>query len=427
MRLFERFERPLQVGEQRAARAGRHGALALGDPGEQLRDAEGADAAVTRAQEIEHLGFEVGELDARQPGAARAARAERHVAARELGPAPEEAQGEHGGCGMLHRCLDVIATAAALVLVPAIGLAQEPWPVKPIRIIVPFPAGGAVDPLVRGLSSGLTARLGQPVLVENRPGATGTIGMAACAKSPPDGYTLCFVTSDGLTVVPNLRADLPFDPVRDFAPVTLLGYPQSVLVASARAPFDSFAGMIAYAKQHPGKIDFGTFGEGGISHQLYEAIQQGTGVRITNVPYKGTGPAVQAALASEVDLALSTLPVVAPHFPTGKLKPLCVIGRERLPALPNVPTYREQGLPIDIATWFAIMAPMSVPKPILRRTHEAIAATMDEPEWREKLMPRNAYDALGSGPEEFERFLVSSRAAGKKIAEMLKAAGYRPE
>jgi len=232
--------------------------------------------------------------------------------------------------------------------------------VKTIRIIVPFPAGGAVDPLVRGLSSGLTARLGQPVLVENRPGATGTIGMAACAKSPPDGYTLCFVTSDGLTVVPNLRSDLPFDPVRDFAPVTLLGYPQSVLVASARAPFDSFAGMIAYAKQHPGKIDFGTFGEGGISHQLHEAIQQGTGVRITNVPYKGTGPAVQAALANEVDLALSTLPVVAPHFPTGKLKPLCVIGRERLPALPNVPTYGEQGLPIDIATWFAIMAPMSV-------------------------------------------------------------------
>lgn len=427
MHFVERVERPLQVGEQRAAGVGRHGAPAPRNPGEQLCDAGGADKAVARAQKIEHLGFEVGELDAREAGRARTARAERDMAARKLGPAPQKAQREDRGRGLLHRCLDIIATAAALGLAPAIGLAQEAWPVKVIRIIVPFPAGGAVDPLVRGLSSGLTARLGQPVVVENRPGATGTIGMAACAKSPPDGYTLCFVTSDGLTVVPNLRTDLPFDAGRDFAPVTLLGYPQSVLVASARAPFDSFAGMIGYAKQHPGRIDFGTFGEGGISHQLHAAIQQGTGVRITNVPYKGTGPAVQAALANEVDLALSTLPVVAPHFPSGKLKPLCVIGRERLPALPNVPTYREQGLPIDIATWFAIMAPMGVPQPILRRTHEAIAATMDEPEWREKLMPRNAYDPLGSGPEEFERFLVGSRAAGRKIAEMLKAAGYRPE
>jgi tripartite-type tricarboxylate transporter receptor subunit TctC len=318
-----------------------------------------------------------------------------------------------------------VIVAALVVATP--GLAQEPYPTKPIRVIVPFPAGGAVDPLVRGLSSGLNARLGQPVVVENRPGATGTIGMAACAKSPPDGYTLCFVTSDGLTVVPSLRSDLPFDAGRDFVPVTLLGYPQSVLVASARAPFDSFAGMTAYAKQHPGKIDFGTFGEGGISHQLLEAIQQGTGVRLTNVPYKGTGPAVQAALAGEVDLALSTMPVVAPHFPTGKLRPLVVIGRERLPSLPNVPTYREQGLPIDIATWFAIMAPAGVPKPIVRRVHEAIAATMAEPEWRDKVMPRNAYDTVGSGPDEFERFLVGSRAAGRKIAEMLKAAGYRPE
>jgi tripartite-type tricarboxylate transporter receptor subunit TctC len=292
---------------------------------------------------------------------------------------------------------------------------------------VPFPAGGAVDPLVRGLSNGLTAKLGQPVVVENRPGATGTIGMAACAKAPADGYTLCFVTSDGLTVIPSLRSDLPFDAERDFAPVTLLGYPQSVLVASARAPFDSFKAMVAYAKQHPGRIDFGTFGEGGISHQLLEAIQQGTGVKVTNVPYKGTGPAVQAALAGEVDLALSTLPVVAPHFPSGKLRPLAVIGRERLPSLPNVPTYREQGLPIDIATWFAIVAPAGVPKAIVRRVHEAIAATMAEPEFREKVMPRDAYDAVGAGPEEFERFLASSRAAGKKIAGMLRAAGYRPE
>lgn len=427
MRFVEGFQRARQIGEDPVLLVGRDFARALRDSREQVGDGRRGDSAVSRAQIVEDLGFEIAELHAREAGAARAAGSERHVPARELGPATEQADREDRGRRVLHRVLDVIAIIAAAVLAAAPAAAQDAYPAKPIRIIVPFPAGGAVDPLVRGLSNGLSARLGQPVLVENRPGATGTIGMGACAKSPPDGYTLCFVTSDGLTVVPNLRGDLPFDAERDFAPVTLLGYPQSVLVASARAPFGTFAQMIAYAKQHPGKVDFGTFGEGGISHQLLEAIQQGTSVRMTNVPYKGTGPAVQAALAGEVDLALSTMPVVAPHFPAGKLRPLVVIGRERLPSLPNVPTYREQGLPIDIATWFAIMAPAGVPRPIVRRVHEAIAATMAETDWREKVMPRNAYDTVGSGPEDFERFLTTSRAAGKRIAEMLKAAGYRPE
>jgi tripartite-type tricarboxylate transporter receptor subunit TctC len=347
------------------------------------------------------------------------------MTAGELGPPPEQPYREDRGRGILHRCLDVIAIAA---LAAAPAFAQERFPSKPLHIVVPFPAGGGVDPLVRGLAGGMSARLGQPVLVENRPGATGTIGMGACAKSAPDGYTLCFVTSDGLTVVPNLRSDLPFDAEKDFAPVTLLGYPQSILVASARARFDSFAGMVAYAKRNPGKVDFGTFGEGSVSHQLLEAIQMVAGVRMTNIPYKGTGPAVQAALAGEVDLALSTLPVVSPHFPTGKLKPLVVIGRERLPALPDVPTYREQGLPIELGTWFGIMAPAGVPRPVVARVHEAISATMADPEWRDKVMPRNSYDVLGAGPDEFGRFLAGTgRAGGKRIAELLRAAGYRPE
>jgi tripartite-type tricarboxylate transporter receptor subunit TctC len=313
------------------------------------------------------------------------------------------------------------------LVIAAAAHAQLSFPSKPLRIIVPFPPGGAVDPLVRALANGMTERLGQPVVVENRPGATGTIGMNACAKSAPDGYTLCFVTSDGMTVIPALGSALPFDAQKDFEPVTLLGFAKPVLVASARSPFDSFAALVAYARANPGKVNFGTFGEGGSSHQLLEAIQHGTGTKITNVPYKGTGPALQAALAGEVDLALSILPVVLPHIQAGKLKPILVIARARLPALPNVPTYGDESLPLVRATWFGIVVPAGVPTNAAGRLHEAIAALLGDTRWRDRFMPADSYEVSGDGPEQFARFLESSRADGKAIADLLRASGYRPQ
>ncbi|HET7366591.1 MAG TPA: tripartite tricarboxylate transporter substrate binding protein [Burkholderiales bacterium] len=318
----------------------------------------------------------------------------------------------------------------AVLLAVAAGahaLAESSFPAKPLRIIVPFPPGGAVDPLVRALANGMTERLAQPVVVENRPGATGTIGMNACAKSAADGYTLCFVTSDGMTVIPALGSVLPFDAEKDFEPVTLLGFAKPVLVASARSAFDSFAGLVAFARANPGKVNFGTFGEGGSSHQLLEAIQHGTGTRITNVPYKGTGPALQGALAGEVDLALSILPVVLPHIRAGRLKPLLVIARARLAALPDVPTYGDESLPLVRATWFGIVVPAGVPTDAVARLHGAIAALLADTRWRERFMPADSYEVAGDGPQEFARFLASSRADGKAIAELLRAGGYRPQ
>jgi tripartite-type tricarboxylate transporter receptor subunit TctC len=317
--------------------------------------------------------------------------------------------------------------ALLLALVAAQAFAQSPFPSKPVRILVPFPPGGAVDPLVRGLANGMTERLGQPVVVENRPGATGTIGMNVCAKSAADGYTLCFVTSDGMTVIPALGTALPFDVEKDFEPVTLLGFAKPVLVASAGSPFDSFAGLLSYARANPGKVNFGTFGEGGSSHQLLEAIEQGTSTKITNVPYKGTGPALQAAVAGEVDLALSILPVVLPHIQSGRLKPIMVIARARLPALPDVPTYGEVSLALVRATWFGIVAPAGVPSGAVDRLHEAIAAVLADKQWRERFMAADSYDVSGDGPQQFARFLARSRADGKAIAELLRAGGYRPQ
>src|SRR3954469_6426389 len=261
----------------------------------------------------------------------------------------------------------VRAALAALLLALAGQAVGQSFPSKPLRIIVPFPPGGAVDPLVRALANGMTERLGQSVIVDNRPGATGTLGMNACAKSAADGYTLCFVTSDGMTVIPALGAPLPFDVEKDFQPVTLLGTSKPVLVASAGSPFDNFKGLVAYARANPGKVNSGTFGEGGSSLQLLEAIQHGTGTKITNVPYKGTGPALQAAVAGEVDLALSIVPVIAPHIKSGRLKPILSLARERLPALPAVPTYGEESIPLFRTTWFGIVAPAGLPRDTVAR------------------------------------------------------------
>jgi tripartite-type tricarboxylate transporter receptor subunit TctC len=311
------------------------------------------------------------------------------------------------------------------VFIATQALAQ--FPSKPLHIIVPFPPGGAVDPLVRALANGLTERVGQPVVVDNRPGATGTIGMSACAKSAPDGYTICFVTSDGMSVVPALGMPLPFDAERDFQPITLLGYSQPVLVAAAGAPFDSYKSLVAYARANPGKVNFGNFGEGSSSHQLLEAIQHGAKIKLTNVPYKGTGPALQAAIAGEVDLAMSIVPVIAPHIKSGRLKPILALARARLPALPNVPTYGDEGIPLFRTTWFGIVGPAGLPRDTLARLHADIAAVLANPQWRERYMPPDSYEVSGIGPDEFAQLLNQNRADGKAIADLLRAGGYQPK
>jgi len=327
---------------------------------------------------------------------------------------------------MMFTLVRTLLLAALIVAAPAPTYAQS-FPAKPVRIIVPFPPGGAVDPLVRALANGMTERLGQSVIVENRPGATGTLGMNVCAKSAPDGYTVCFVTSDGMTVIPALGSALPFDAEKDFEPVTLLGFSKPIVVASAGSPFDSYADLVSYARANPGKVNFGTFGEGGSSHQYLEAIQEATGTKITNVPYRGTGPALQAAVAGEVELALSILPVVMPHIKAGKLKPILVIAKTRLPALPDVPTYGEESIALVRPTWFGIVAPAGVPADIVARLHEAMAATLADKAWRERFMASDSYEVSGDGPQEFARFLGHSRADGKAIADLLRARGYRPQ
>lgn len=326
----------------------------------------------------------------------------------------------------MSRVFAVLALLAAVTAGPV--LAQESYPTRPVRIIVPFPAGGPIDPLFRSLAQFLAEPLGQQVLVENRPGATGTVGLSVCAKSPPDGYTLCGISSDSLSVLPHLFSKLPYDPEKDFSPVAQIIYVRAILVANAQAPFNTFREMIAVAKAHPGKLNFGSFGEGGAAHQAIEIIKHATGTKITHVPYKGTGPAIQAAVAGEVDLALSTPLVVLPLIKAGRLKPLALPGEARMPILPEVPTYGELGIDLDLRSWFGLVGPAKIPGAIVSRLNREIAKVLGSPQYRDKFLVPLYYEAADSTAEEFAEFLKNSREKwGRQVADLLKAAGYKPE
>ena len=324
--------------------------------------------------------------------------------------------------------LEFIAAVAAVVglffCAVTDSLAQDAYPNKVVRIIVPFPAGGVMDPLTRSFTQPLAEALGQQVLVDNRPGATGTIGLAACAKSPPNGYTLCMISSDSLSVVPNLFPTPPYQ-VKDFTAIAQLIYVRAILVANVKTPFSTFRDMVSYAKANPGKLNFASFGEGSAGHQALELIKNATGIQITHVPYKGAGPAIQAAVAGEVELSLSTPPVVLPHIRTGRLKPLALPGEQRLPVLPEVPTYRELGIDLDLRSWFGLIGPANIPREIVTRLNTEIVKIVQQPAYREKFVAPSYYETSEMTGPQFSEFLQSHSAAGKRLADMLKASGMK--
>ena len=303
--------------------------------------------------------------------------------------------------------------------------AQDRYPNKPIRIIVPFPAGGVMDPLTRSIGQYLAESLGQPVLVENRPGATGVVGLNICAKSAPDGYTLCAISSDSLSVVPFLVASLPYDPEQDFSAIAQLVYVRAILVANSRANLNSFGEMVAYAKANPGKLNFSSFGEGGAGHQALEIIKRATGTSITHVPYKGAGPAIQAVVAGEVELSLSTPPVVLPHIRSGRLKPLALPGDQRMPILPDVPTYKELGIDLELRSWFGLIGPANIPRDIVNRLNAEIVKTLNSSVYREKFLEPSYYEATSGTAAQFAELMKVHRIWGRQIADLLKDAGYK--
>lgn len=272
--------------------------------------------------------------------------------------------------------LRTIASGAAAAVLPTAFAQAAPYPNKPIKIVVPWAAGGGGDVAVRMFAPGLQARLGQSIVVENRPGAIGTIGSQAVARSPADGYTLLYGSADSHSIAPQVFKQAPYDSKKDFVAVAPIGFPPIALVVHASSPIKTFEQFLKVARESSAKpLTYGSWGQGGSGHITVEALKQLAKINMVHVPYNGTAPLLQAELANQIDCSVNTLPTVEPHIRAGTLRLLALVAKQRLPQFPEVPVLKEIGIGIDIGGWIGFLAPAGVPNEILVKLNAAIDAT----------------------------------------------------
>ncbi len=311
------------------------------------------------------------------------------------------------------------AISLALVL-PAWTLAADNYPSKPIRLLVGFPPGGSTDILSRMMGQKLADALGQQVVIDNRAGAAGNLASELVAKGNPDGYTLLMATVSSHGINPGLYKKLSYDPIKDYAPVTLIASYPLILAVHPALPVKSVKDLIALAKAKPGHVRFGSSGNGSPGHLSGEIFKSMAGIDLVHVPYKGGAPSTIAVLAGEVQITFATLPGVMPHIKSGKLAGAAVTTIKRSPALPEVPTIAESGLAgFDVSSWAGLMAPAGTPKPILNRLHAAAVKALASADVRERLAGEGA-EPVGSTPEQFAAFVKTELA---KRALAIKQAG----
>ncbi len=317
---------------------------------------------------------------------------------------------------MIRRFLGALA-AAALALVP-LGACADAWPSKPLKIVVPFSAGGSTDTVARILADKLAQRLGQGVIVDNKAGAGGQIGSEYVARSAPDGYTMLMGTSSTLAIAPYVYRHLSYDPNRDLAPVSLLGTADILVVVNPKVPVRSVRELVAYAKAHPGKLTFASGGNGSISHLLGEWFNSMAGVQMLHVPYKGDAQMVNDLLAGQVDLAFGTAVAWLPHVKTGKVVALAVTNPKRSTTEKELPTVSESGVPgYEAVQWFGIAVPRGTPQEIVDRLDAEIRKIVQEPDVRAKFT-QLGFDVVGDTPTEFAAFLRSENAKWQHIADI---------
>ena len=316
--------------------------------------------------------------------------------------------------------LGYVGAAALAPSLPA--WADESYPSRPVKMIVPVAAGGGTDFTARTLAEKLGVALGQPVVVENRPGASGSLGVQQAAAASPDGYTLVMpITS--FPINPSLRK-LPFDTIKDFAPVVLAGTLPLVLVVNPDVPAKSVAELIALARSKPLGINFANSGNGTTAHLAGELFNRMAGTQMVSVNYKGGGPAVSDLLGGHVQVYFSTIPSVVQHIQAGKLRALAVTGKERSPEMPDIPTVAESGLPdFEVTAWFGIFAPAQTPQPVVARLNAELVKILAMADVREKLA-NHGVEPGGGSPESLGRFLVCEVA---KWGDVVREAGIRTE
>jgi len=312
--------------------------------------------------------------------------------------------------------------AFACMLAAASAFAQG-YPARPIRMLVPFSAGGNVDIVARVVGAKLAADLRQPFVVENKAGAGGTIGVATLAKSPGDGYTLMMM-NQALAYSASLYSDLPYDTLRDLAPIAYVGATPNALVVTNSLPIKTVQEFLAYARANPGRIAYGSAGIGGATHLAVELLQSLTGTKLTHVPYKGAGPALTDLISGQIQAMLVPMPAVMPYLKGGKLRALATSGASRSPALPGLPTIAEAGVPgYEYTTWFGMFGPGTLPKPLVARLNTAVNKALADAELGEKLAQQGLeVRAMASG-----QFSEIVRADVTRWGKIIRELGVRGE
>lgn len=312
----------------------------------------------------------------------------------------------------------------ASVMLPPIPAAAQGYPEKPVRVIVPYPAGGAADIVARQVIQGLSANFGTQFIVDNRAGAGGAIGAETVARSAPDGQTLLFASSSALSIAPHLGAKTSYDVLRDFAPIALIGYAPNVLVIHPSIPAKSVKDLIAVAKSKPGALNYASNGAGTLSHLTGELFMQRAGIKMVHIPYKGAAPATIDTMAGNVSLLFAAYPSVSAQARTGRLRALAVTSAKRVEIAPDLPTVAEAALPgFESSQWWGLYGPAGLAAPIVNRLNAEANKVLKTPDVKKRLAADGA-DPAGGTPQQLATY---HRADYEKWAKVVKAAGIKPE
>ena len=301
-----------------------------------------------------------------------------------------------------------LVSLVTTVLFAGAALAADPFPARSITMLVPFPAGGVTDLIARAAAQGLSKQLGQQVIIDNKGGGGGTVGATQVMRAPADGYTILMGGPGDQVNAPFLMAKPPYDAGRDFEPVGCLLRAPNVLVVNAKLPVKNVADLLQAARKDPGKLNYGSSGNGSTSHLQGELLAMTTNVDLTHVPYRGSAPAINDSIAGQVQMIFSNPATVLQHIQSGALRAIAVTSHARIPELPNVPTFREQGVALEVYSWSCIVAPAKTPVEVLDKLHAALARALEDPEVQ-KAIAATGGEKFATTREEAKRFLASER------------------
>jgi len=312
-----------------------------------------------------------------------------------------------------------IATAGVLLLSAQAASAQD-FPAKPVRVIVPFPAGGPTDVLARALGEGFRERTGQSFVVDNKPGGATAIGATACKNAEPDGYSFCLLTASTISLNPFLYTNLSYDPQKDLAPLTNVVFTQQVMILHKSIPANTIVELIAYSKANPQKLNFGSFGIGGDSHLVFEWLKVKTGAQMTHIPYGGAAPALLAFERGDAHLLYPVAsPAVLERIKSGLAKPIAVPEGQQAATLAGVPSFSQSGLPpYNAKTWFGAFAPAGTPKARVEELARHLVAVIKSQTFHDRFVKLGGYDPVGNMPEEFRKFLAEDRVRGEELVKL---------